>query len=140
MNFPLSLEDLSHCIASFGWSWPFICWLCRPLIECLSHQTPPKSSVSCDNQNSTVQGCSPHKCGQRVWWGALNVVATTIAPITSTLIPFLKFFLYSVAPFGNVPLTWPGLASLASSFRCIDSPKLYWPTRPWVWHVTLLPY
>ena len=28
---------------------------------------PPQSSVSCGNQDSTVQGSSPHKCNQRVW-------------------------------------------------------------------------
>ena len=74
---------------------------------------PPKSSMSCGNQDSTIQGPSPHKCGQVVWWGALNVLVATIPPVTSGLTPSLKLFLYSVASSGNVPLTWPWLASLA---------------------------
>ncbi|XP_050241127.1 probable pectinesterase/pectinesterase inhibitor 51 [Quercus robur] len=58
----------------------------------------PKSSVSYSNQDSTVQGYSPHKCGQGVWWGALNVMAVTIPPITLGLTSSLKLFLYDVAP------------------------------------------
>ena len=101
---------------------------------------PPKSSVSCGNQDSTVQESSPHKCGQGVWWGALNVVAATIPPITSRLTPSLKLFLYSVAPSCNVPLTWLWPASPALPFEYIDSSELYWPHRPWVRHVTWFSY
>ena len=137
---PLSLENFLHYIASFFSSWPSICWLSRPLLKCLSHQTPLKFFVSCGNQDGTVQGSSPHKCGQGVWWGALNVVATTIPPITSGLTPFLKLFLYSVAPSYNVPLTWPWPAFLALPSKCMDSSKLYWPPRPWVWHVAWFPF
>ena len=78
---------------------------------------PPKSFVSCSNQDSTVQGSSPHKCGQRVQWGVLNVVATTIPPVTLGLNPSLKLFLYSVASSGIVPLTWPRLTSPALPFE-----------------------
>ena len=63
--------------------------------------------MSCSNQDSIIQGSFPHKYGQGIWWGALNVVATTIPPITSGLASSLKLFLYSVAPSSNVPLTWP---------------------------------
>ena len=59
---------------------------------------PPQSFVSCGNQDSTIQGSSPHKCGQRVWWGAINVVAINIPPITSGLTLSLKLFPHSVAP------------------------------------------
>ena len=81
-----------------------------PLVNRAGHWTirrPSKSFVSCSNQHSTVQGSSPHKCGQGFWWDALNMGAATIPPITSGLIPSLKLFLYSVASFGNVSLTWP---------------------------------
>ena len=138
-NHPPSLEDLLYYIASFGWSWPSICWLCRYSSVCPIRR-PLKSSASCGNQNSTVQGSSSHKCGQGVWWDALNVVAATIPPITLRLTPSLKLFLYSVAPSGNVPLTWPWPASLALPSECMDSSKLYWSPRPWVWHMTWLPY
>ena len=56
---------------------------------------PSQSFVSCGNQDSIVQRSSPHKCGQRVWWGTINVVVTTIPPITSRLTSSLKLFRWS---------------------------------------------
>ena len=110
-----------------------------PLVDRAGHYSsaypirrPLKSFVSCGNQDSTVQGSSPHKCDQGVWWSVLNVMATTIPPIMLKLTPSLKFFLYSVAPSSNVPLTSPWLAFLASPFGCMNSQELYWPPRPWV--------
>ena len=60
---------------------------------------PLQSFVSCGNQDSTIQGSSAHKCDQRIWWGAINVVTVTIPPIMSGLTPSLKLFLYSAALF-----------------------------------------
>ena len=67
----------------------------------------PKSLVSCGNQGSTVQGSSPHKCSQEVWWDALDVVAATIPSVMSGLTPSSKLFLYSMTFYGNLPLIWP---------------------------------
>ena len=98
---------------------PYIVWLLSidlglPFFDYAGHylsvcpiRCPPKSSVSYDNQGSTVQGSSPHKYGQGVWWGILNVMPATIPPIMSGLTLSLKLFLYNVAPSSNVPLTWP---------------------------------
>ena len=47
----------------------------------------PKPFMRCGNQGSTIQGSSPHKCGQEVWWDALNVVEATILLVTSRLTP-----------------------------------------------------
>ena len=65
-NPPMSLEDLSHYIASFSHLVP-------PFVDHTGHYSsvcpikcPPKSSVSYGNQDSTVQGSSPHKYGQGV--------------------------------------------------------------------------
>ena len=100
----------------------------------------PKSSVSCGNQDSIVLESSPHKCGQRIWWGALNVVAITIPSDMLGLTPSLKLFLYSVTSFGNVPLTWPRLTSPALPSEGMVSSKLHQPLRPRIRYVTLLPY
>lgn len=108
MNLSLPPRRISYII------YPLLADLGPPFVDYAGHYSSvcpigrlPKSSMSCGNQDSTVQGSSPHKCGQGVWWDALNVVAATIPPITSGLTPSLKLFLYSVAPSGNVPLTWP---------------------------------
>ena len=42
------LEGLLRYIFPFHWSWPSICWLCRLLLECLSHLPP--SSTCCELQ------------------------------------------------------------------------------------------
>ena len=67
----------------------------------------PKPLVSCGGQGSIVQGSSPHKCSQEVWWDALNVGAATIPSVMSGLTPSSKLFLHCMTSFGNVPLTWP---------------------------------
>ena len=67
----------------------------------------PKPLVSYGGQGSTIQGSSPHKCNQEVWWGALNVGAATIPPVMSGLTPSPNLFLNSKTSSGNVPLTWP---------------------------------
>ena len=72
----------------------------------------PKPLVSWGSQDNTVQGFSPHKCIQEVWWDALNVVVATIHSVMSGLNPFPKLFLYSMTSFGNVPLTWPYYSSV----------------------------
>ena len=38
----------------------------------------------------------------------------------------------------NVPLTWPWPASSALPPECMDFLELYWPPRPWEWHVAWL--
>ena len=109
----LSLQDHPCTPLSGGFFLiiqPFSLDLGLPLVDRAGHwiiRRPSKSFVSCGNQDNAVQGSSPHKCGQGVWWGALNIGASTIPPITSGLTPSLKLFLYSVASSGNVPLTWP---------------------------------
>ena len=67
---------------------------------------PSQSSMSCGNENSTVQGSSSHKCSQEVWWDALNVVTATIPLVMLELTPFSKLFLYRMTSYGNVSLTW----------------------------------
>ena len=126
---------------------PLLVDLGSPFVDYASHYSstclirrPPKFSMSYGNQDSTVQGSSPHKSGQVVWWGALNVVAATIPPITSGLTPSLKHFLYSVVPSGNVSLTWPQLASSTLPSECMVFSKLYQPPRPQVGYVALLSY
>ena len=121
---------ISHVI------WHPLADLSPPFVDYASYYSsacpvrhPPKSSVSCDNQNSTVQRSSPYKCGQGVWWGALNMVAATIPPITPGLTPSLKLFLYSVVHSCNVLLMWPWPASPTLPSECMDSSELYWP--PW---------
>ena len=54
--------------------------------------------MRCGNQDSIVRGSSPHKCGQEVWWNALNVVEAIIPSVTSEQTPSVKLFLYSVVP------------------------------------------
>jgi len=50
-----SMEGLLHYIVLFEWSWPYTCWSSKPLLECLSHQTPPlRPSVSWGSQGSIV--------------------------------------------------------------------------------------
>ena len=49
-----------------------------------------KPLVSCNGQGSTVQESFPHKCSQKVWWDALNVVAVTIPSIILGLTPFFE--------------------------------------------------
>ena len=85
---------------------PFVDRLIHYLSTCpIKHL--PKPLVSCSSQGSTIQESSPHKCSQKVWWDALNVVAATIPSIISRLTPSLKLFIYNLTSFGNVPLTWP---------------------------------
>ena len=115
---PFSLESLLHYIAHFRWSSPSICSLSKPLLKCLSHQTLLKPLLSWGSQGSIVQGYSPHKCSQEVWWVALNVVAATIPPVMSRLAPSPKLFPYGMTSSGNVPLTWPYCPSI-------------WLPRPW---------
>ena len=67
----------------------------------------PKPLVSCDSQDNIVQGFSPHKCSQKVWWDALNVVAATISLVTLGLTSSSKLLLYNITSYGNVPLTRP---------------------------------
>ena len=67
----------------------------------------PKPLVSCGSQDSIVQGSSPHKCSQEVWWDALNVVAATIPLVTLGLTSSSKLLLYNITSYGNVPLTRP---------------------------------
>ena len=107
---------------------------------CFIIRRPPKSSLSCNNQDSIVQRSSLHKCSWGVWWGALNMVVATIPPITSGLTPSLKLFLYSVAPSGNVPLMWPWLASLALLSECMVSSELHYPLWYDTWHYYLIKF
>ena len=58
------------------------------LVDHLSHylsvcpiRHPLQFSVSCGNQNSTVQESSPHKCGQKVSCKAFNALAATFLQI-----------------------------------------------------------
>ena len=44
------LEDIFRYISFSYWSWSSICWLCRSLLECLSHPTP--SSTCCELQQT----------------------------------------------------------------------------------------
>ena len=67
----------------------------------------PKPLVSCSSQGSTIQESSPHKCSQKVWWDALNVVAATIPSVMLGLTPSPKLFLYYMTSSSNMPLTWP---------------------------------
>ena len=67
----------------------------------------PKPFVSCGSQGSTVQGSSPHKCSQEIWWDALNVMAATIPSVMLRLTPSSKLFLYSMTSSNNMPPTWP---------------------------------
>ena len=41
--YPPFLEGLLRYIPPFHWSWPFICWSCKLLLECLFH-LPPSST------------------------------------------------------------------------------------------------
>ena len=45
---PSFLEGIFRYISHSHWFWPSICWLCRLLLECLSHSTP--SSICCKLQ------------------------------------------------------------------------------------------
>ena len=40
---PHSMVGLFHYIVFFKRSWPFTCWSAKPLLECLSHRTPPQA-------------------------------------------------------------------------------------------------
>ena len=53
-------------------------------------------SVSCGSQGNTVQGSSPYKCSQEVWWDTLNVMVATIPSVMSGLTRSPKLFLYSM--------------------------------------------
>ena len=44
------LEGIFRYISPFHWSWPSICWLCRSLLDCLSHPMP--SSTCCELQQT----------------------------------------------------------------------------------------
>ena len=66
-----------------------------------------KPLVNCGSQDSIVQGSSPHKCSQEVWWDVLNVVVATILLVMSGLTPSLKLFFYNMISSSNVPLMWP---------------------------------
>ena len=59
------------------------------------------------------KGSSPHKCSQKVWWDALNVVTATIPSVMSGLTPSPKLFLYNMISSGNVPRLLEGVTSLA---------------------------
>ena len=83
--------------------------------------------MSCSGQCSTVQGSSPHKCNQEVWWDVLNVGVATIPSVMSWLTPSPKFFLNSRISSGNVPL----MRSYCSSM---------WPPQPWIRRVAQIPY
>jgi len=85
---------------------PFVDHPGRHLSACSIKQLP-KPFVSYGSQGSTIQGSSPHKCSQEVWWDALNVGTATIPSIMSGLTPSPKLFLNSRTSFGNVPLMWP---------------------------------
>ena len=88
-DFPLPHPwRISHNIYPFlaNFGSPFVDYLCHYSNVCPIRR-PPQSSVSCGNQDSTVQGSSPHKCSKRVWWGPINVVATSISSIMSWLTP-----------------------------------------------------
>ena len=71
-----------------------------PFIDCSVHHLSacpirhlPKPLVNCSGQGNTVQGFSPHKCSQEVWWVALNAGAATIPSIMPRLTPSPKLFL-----------------------------------------------
>ena len=59
-----------------------------------------------------LEGSSPHKCSQEVWWDALNMMIATTHSVMSGLTPSLKFFFYSITSSNNVPLTWPYCPSM----------------------------
>ena len=42
---PHSMVGLFHYIVIFKRSWPYICWSSQPLLECLSHRTPPQAPL-----------------------------------------------------------------------------------------------
>ena len=85
---------------------PFVDRLGRHLRVCPIRHLP-KPFMSYGSQGSTIQGFSPHKCSQEIWWDALYVGATTIPSVMSGLTPSLKLFLNSRTSSGNVPLLWP---------------------------------
>ena len=87
----------------------------------------PKPLVSCGGQCSTVQGSSPHKCSQKVWWDVLNVGVASIPSVMSWLTPSPKFFLNSRISSGNVSLMRPYCSSV-------------WPPQPWIRHMAQIPY
>jgi len=37
------MKDLSHYISHSNRSWPSICWSCKSLLECSSHQSPSQT-------------------------------------------------------------------------------------------------
>ena len=48
--------------------------------------------MSYGGQGSTIQGSSPHKCNQEVWWDALNMGIATTPSVMSRLTPLRNFF------------------------------------------------
>ena len=74
------------------------------LVDYLSHylsacpiRHPFWPSVSCDSQVSTVQGSSPHKCGQKV---SRRVVAAAFSQIFSSFHSFNTFTMH--VPFSEI--------------------------------------
>ena len=127
ISFKLGCNFSSYCysvfstdfLIPFSWRVSYIIYLPLddlgpPFVDHLGHYLSacpirhiPKPLVSYDSQGSTVQGSSPHKCSQEVWWDALNVVAATIPSVMLGLTLASKLFLYRMTSSGNVPLTWP---------------------------------
>ena len=65
---------------------------------CIGHPLWP--SVSWDSQGSTVQGSSPHKCGQKVSCRAFNAVAVAFSQIFPSFHSFITFIIH--APISEV--------------------------------------
>ena len=58
------LEGIFRYISPSHWSWPSICWLCRSLLDCLSHPMP--SSTCCELQQTR--------------WHYLGVISSLMRP------------------------------------------------------------
>ena len=134
-NITLVTNNSVNFGTNMKWTWGLFG---PPFTDHVSHYSsacPIKHSLkffmSYDNQNSTVQESSSHKCGQEVWWDTLNGVAATIHSVMSVLLSSLKLFLYSVTSSGNVLLTWPCLAPLVLPSKGMVSLELHWPSWPW---------
>ena len=121
---PPFLEDFLRYISPFSWSWPSICWSCRSLFECLSHQLPSQTFCELQQPKQHCSGViSSLMWPERLLW-AFNADVTVspwIAPPPSSYVwpTVLVLFLGMLceAAFNGVPL-FPSMISVSQEQDC----------------------
>ena len=113
---PPFLECLSHYIHLSSRSWPSICWSCRSLLECSSHQPPSQTLCELRQPRPHCSGVISSLLRPKCWLGAFNAEVTVSPWITPTPYPHgcptvLVLFLGALweATFDGVPFFPSGI-------------------------------